>query len=586
MLQNADQPLFSIILTGRNDNYGGLFIKRLELCVNYFAYSLKQTGQTISYEIVIVDWNSEEHLSTVLNLTPDSAAKIRFINVPPAIAEQHNPDGRNFNTTVALNAGILRAQGKYIIHMPADILFTSYSLSALCNVLTAKIPLYFDPDKAIMLVKRYIIPSSYHETEKSFPELDRYLSLSTNWLEYNRIHPGISADFGALICSRTVFINSGGFDENLTGWGKNDSRLGFTANNAYPIHELSGLGIVCYDPTVDSVNINLKLRTANQSLDITTHAIPKNIGLTGYELAEERAIPGNTARTTAESPVQPQARLSATDLTQAILRNLPFNAVSIQPELYPICWYMQNFRVNTFCDFIAGNDKRTRNLTEIMLESDATAALVSSLNPAAEIIAVFPQKKEQPETTDHTVIGRQYLNKKGGKLNFFRTLINELFPEEHLVHKWHPGFAGNTHHAPVQYITGNPQTAIPRIRNRFPATLQADLIVFRADEVADAETALQEILEFAATPSLTIIVNPADTLLAKAAENLTGTTVIPAAESGNIALILKGEPQLLKNYKPDIISAAVLTWKKRFLPVNYIKSLIFSALIYLKKKFG
>ncbi len=586
MLQNEGQPLFSIILTGRNDNYGGLFKKRLELCVNYFAHSMNQTGNTIAYEIIIVDWDSETHLAAVLNLTLEAASKIRFINVSHAIAEKYNPNGRNFNTTVALNAGILRARGKYIIHMPADILFTTYSLAPLCNVLTENIPLHFDPQKSIMLVKRHIIPSSFHETEKSFAELDRYLSLSTNWLEYNRIHPGISADFGALICSAEVFMNAGGFDENLTGWGKNDSRLGFTANKEYPVYELSGLGIICYDPTVDSVNINLKLKTANQAQDIITACNTKNIGLTGYELEEESGKATDITQTAYKATKKPDSDLSATALTRTIARHLPFNAVSICPELYPLCWFLQNFRVDTFCDFISGSAKRSGRLTEIMLESDATAALVSSINPAAEIISVLPQKQEHPETTDHTVIGRQYLNKKGGKLSFFRTLLNELFPEEHLVHKWHPGFAASTHHGPVHYITGNPDTATARIRERFFPTLRADLIVFRADEVTDAEAVLKEVLQFAAASSLTIIINPEGIVLDKAAKDLTDKLVIPDVEHGNIALIIKGDPQTLNHCDTKKMSAAAQTWKRHFIAVNYIKSLIFSGLIYLKKKFG
>ena len=89
------QKLFSIILFGRNDNYGGSFIKRLELCINYFAYSSNQIPKESDYEIIVVDWNSEKPLLKKLKLSPEACEVTKFISVTPEIAKKYNPNQQN-----------------------------------------------------------------------------------------------------------------------------------------------------------------------------------------------------------------------------------------------------------------------------------------------------------------------------------------------------------------------------------------------------------------------------------------------------------------------------------------------------------
>jgi hypothetical protein len=120
-------PYLSIVMIGRNDNYGGDFKQRLQNCLHWTHRQL--TSHKITSELIFVnynplplpaiedflDWPLSNQFVTVRILTVPSEAHLDFVttygvkNVP--VLEY-----------VAKNAGIRRSNGQFILCMNPDIL--------------------------------------------------------------------------------------------------------------------------------------------------------------------------------------------------------------------------------------------------------------------------------------------------------------------------------------------------------------------------------------------------------------------------------------------------------------------------------
>ena len=480
------QKLYSIILIGRNDNYGGSFIERLELCINYFVYSNNKTPKESGYEIIVVDWNSEEPLSKKLKLSEEACEVTKFISVPPEIAKKYNPDGHHIHATLAANFGIERAAGQYFIFMPGDMLFTMYSIDRLNEVLSKRITLPFDPLNSVMTIKRYIVPYEFNETERTFAEIDRYLSLSHNWLSENFIIPGICADVGAIVCNRDIWREVGGFDEDYHGWGKSDSRFGLTANINYPSIELSGFGICSYDPSIDDKNLHAKLKLKNPSKNIEFESGAVRPGAPHESTDIQVPTPCSSEKkvNAAESfnIIELFNGLLSKKLFREIKSKLPFNAIYVSPVMYPLYWYLNSFNVHYYCEIVSSEIPDQWLNNDITLESQSATALLSAINPSAEIFAILPESKTMPKTTDFKCIGKEYFNKKSNELSFINTLLREVMPSYEFKHKWNRGFTTATHHGIISYILGYPDQSISKLEKRMPKSATLDLVVFRVKE--------------------------------------------------------------------------------------------------------
>jgi hypothetical protein len=118
----------SIIVCGRNDNYGGDFMQRLQRFFDWNAVLLEK--YKIPSEIIFVNWNPlteyppiEQQISFPKNRKYTHA---KIIEVPHSIHKQYEqPHIRKtvpIFEFIAKNAGIRRATGDYILCVNADIL--------------------------------------------------------------------------------------------------------------------------------------------------------------------------------------------------------------------------------------------------------------------------------------------------------------------------------------------------------------------------------------------------------------------------------------------------------------------------------
>ncbi len=122
-------PYLSIVICGRNDDYGGDFNARLQLSVSWLSYLIEK--HQLPTELIIVNYNpilDNASLAQMISWPKREYLTIRLITVPHEIHQRLiNPEVRK---TVPLfefpakNIGIRRAKGEFILCSNADVLFS------------------------------------------------------------------------------------------------------------------------------------------------------------------------------------------------------------------------------------------------------------------------------------------------------------------------------------------------------------------------------------------------------------------------------------------------------------------------------
>ncbi len=248
MKNSKPKYLISFVLSGRNDNYLGDFKYRITTAINYLCRNVKKIGRLKDIEVIIVDWNSEIPLAQEIYIAKEINEACKFIYVPPAIASKYNPNNGPFNGSVALNIGIRRAEGEFILMMPADILFSVPSLNNLFSLLDKKNNTVFDLNKTMMNISRKYIPWQIVKKNPCLFEWDRYLQLHNKYLDNNIFSwPGICGGMGAILMNNFLWKKAQGLNENFKGWGGNDVDIGLRINQFYPSINLDYFGINLYD---------------------------------------------------------------------------------------------------------------------------------------------------------------------------------------------------------------------------------------------------------------------------------------------------------------------------------------------------
>jgi hypothetical protein len=117
-------PTLSIVVTGRNDNYGGDFNERFFTALRFNYERLSERG--VACEVVFVEWNpvpDRPHLSDVLaHECPDVAPSLRCYVVAPRYhpALTQNPS-IGYLEFVAKNVGVRRASAPFVLVTNTDV---------------------------------------------------------------------------------------------------------------------------------------------------------------------------------------------------------------------------------------------------------------------------------------------------------------------------------------------------------------------------------------------------------------------------------------------------------------------------------
>lgn len=205
----------SILLQGRNDNYCGNFIERLQLSINQHIRNIVKSNLLNDVEIVISDWGSEIPLSTVLNIDKYYKQLCRFIYTPPAISKKYEKDSP-YSMPHAVNVGLRRCKGDYIIFSDSDG-FIPFETFLFLYELTQK-----KYTKVLFCDRRDIPLKIYKDkTTEQIEEIIAQMDLKAEPL-FNNDNITFRGTAIGYFAPKNIFFELRGFDEHMIYWGNFD----------------------------------------------------------------------------------------------------------------------------------------------------------------------------------------------------------------------------------------------------------------------------------------------------------------------------------------------------------------------------
>jgi len=468
MRNNKPKYLISFVLCGRNDNYLGDFKYRLTTTINYLCRNVKKIGRLKDIEVIIVDWNSEIPLAQEICIDKEINEACKFIYVPPVIASEYNPNNGPFNLSVAMNVGIARADGEFILVMTADTLFSEPSLYNLFLILDKKSNATFDMNKVVMYISRKDIPWQIVEKKLCLFELERYLQLHNKSIPVKIGFPSLIGGVGAMLMNKSIWKIAQGFNENFKTWGGTDNELGLRINQFYPSIDLDYFGINAYEMRERPEEKQAIIAAANipEIIPISIETGNLNWGLKNYKLEIQRAYCNQDAK---DNSINNKSKiiykdkeiilshLAKSSIYYYILHNLSLiPLIKLRNEwacLYPLAWYTKNYFPKKYLEF--------------SIRKGYTSALIAFIYHSVEIYGIDEWNPNEGNKYDRLPIFSSSLLKKN---NF-------------------EGYA--------RFITGDKYTAFERLKRSFIGCMSFDLILFRFDIFGDKSIEqLKEVLKF------------------------------------------------------------------------------------------
>jgi hypothetical protein len=120
-------PYLSIVITGRNDGYGGDFVERFLATLRFNHFEMVRRG--ISHEVVLVEWAPPAGAPLLADIVEERcpgtiAASLRTFVVDPRYHEALSLNPRlEYHEFLAKNAGIRRSRGSYVLTTNCDVIF-------------------------------------------------------------------------------------------------------------------------------------------------------------------------------------------------------------------------------------------------------------------------------------------------------------------------------------------------------------------------------------------------------------------------------------------------------------------------------
>ncbi len=240
--------MLSNVVVGRNDDYGGDYLGRLAASLNHLAWNLEQDGRQGDVEVLYVDWGSEKtHVADVLQLGATAAAMVRFVEVDARLVRELS-EPANFYATLAVNVGVRRAAGEYVMLTDSDCLMRRIALSHLLQLLEGELDPVFDATKHIFPLRRIQIPYDIVRRNPSPETWDTLLESLQPGARTESPGTGCLGGFSAgQLMHRKLWYEFGGYNERLKrSWGWSDNELMLRVTRKYGWADLAAYGIMAF----------------------------------------------------------------------------------------------------------------------------------------------------------------------------------------------------------------------------------------------------------------------------------------------------------------------------------------------------
>ena len=207
MDSGSETPYLSIVLTGRNDGFGGDFNERLFRTMEFNHAQLSARG--ISHEFVFVEWRPVAGAPWLAEILADRYPPLvpnmlRSFVVEPAYHDAFSQNPRlQFHEFIAKNVGIRRSRGEFVLTTNTDIMLSRGVLDGMAQQTLQPRVLY----RAVRIDLRKNLDGQ--QTDWGVLEDER------NYEMVNRIKPpnysNASGDF--LLLDRDSYLELQGFNE-------------------------------------------------------------------------------------------------------------------------------------------------------------------------------------------------------------------------------------------------------------------------------------------------------------------------------------------------------------------------------------
>jgi len=231
VITHPRNPVLSLILCSRNDQYMGNSRWRLETALNYVARNVQELGREADVEVLVADWGSEIPLRDVLQLSPAAARIVSFLLIPPEIACPLQGDSA-FPEVLALNAAARRVRGDYIGRIDQDTLVGGRFLDSFFELYEGRRQLEIPLRSALLFANRRQIPYRFAVRCPSFGMVERFVIWFGRWLQVDnhlKHRPGFfyASYVGMWLLHRDLWNECRGYDERLIymNWMETDMIL-------------------------------------------------------------------------------------------------------------------------------------------------------------------------------------------------------------------------------------------------------------------------------------------------------------------------------------------------------------------------
>jgi len=219
----------------------------LSTSLNHLAENLRREGRLDVVEVVYVDWGSEVPVSSVVELSQEAAAMVRFVEVGSDLIAGLGDQGA-FHTTLAVNVGVRRSYGAYIMLTDSDCLMRRSALASLLRLLDGQLDPEFDPTRHILPIRRIQIPYDIVRRAPSLHAWDEILQALQPGARTESPSTGCLGGFSAgQLMHRALWHEFEGYNETLRRpWGWSDNELMLRVTQKYGWADLAAYGVMAF----------------------------------------------------------------------------------------------------------------------------------------------------------------------------------------------------------------------------------------------------------------------------------------------------------------------------------------------------